>query len=97
MTDPLVESKVAEAAQAAAVASEAQANAHEAQMHESLVKALKEVLVDGDDEARPMLIKRIPFICLDISWIKKLLWAILAANGAVLLAIVTLAIQRAFS
>lgn len=97
MSDALVESKVAEAANAAAVASEAQSNAHEAQMHESLVKAIREVFVDGDDEARPMLIKRIPFICLDIMWIKKLLWVILSANGAVLLLLIGLAVQRAFS
>jgi hypothetical protein len=97
MADPIVEAKIAEAANAAAVAHEANASAREAQMHETLVRALREVLVDGETEERPMLIKRIPFICNDILWIKKLMWLILSANGAVLLALIVLAIQRSFS
>lgn len=84
-TDPLVESKVAEAAQAAAVAHEANSNAREAQMHETLVRALKEVLTD--EGGSPMLIKRIPFICTDIGWIKRAVFGIFAFMAALLLAV----------
>lgn len=66
MNDPLAESKVAESANAAANAQQAKHEAYEAQLHETLVNALREVLVDGESEERPMLIKRIPFICKDI-------------------------------
>lgn len=89
--DPLVEAKVAEAAHAAAIASEAQANAHGAQLEETLVSALRKVLVDGDSEERPMLIKRIPFICKDIADIKNTLWwtsRIASVVGAIMLALV---------
>lgn len=89
MTDPLAQSAVAESANAAAVAQEAKHNAYEAQLHETLVKALREVLVDGATEERPMLIKRIPFICNDIIWIKRMLFAILGGIGALALAFLT--------
>lgn len=98
MSDPLVDSKVAEAAQAAAVAHEANSNAREAQMHETLVKALREVLVDGESEERPMLIKRIPFICKDIIDIKEdvsdindnIKWGVRIVIGAVILGVLAL-------
>jgi hypothetical protein len=90
--DILTEARVAEAANAAAVAQEAASNAHEAQIHGALIKALREVLVDGENEERPMLIKRIPFICNDIRdiksdmrWIKWL--AMSLAGGIGLLAL----------
>jgi len=91
------QASVAESAQAAAVAQEAAAKAHEQVTKKVVVEAFRELFEDSDTDSRPLLIKRIPFICNDIIWIKKLLWVILGANGAVLLAIVTLAIQRAFS
>jgi hypothetical protein len=91
----LAESLSAEAAQAAAIHAEAIEKSREAQMESVVERVLVKVLTDTDGS--PMLIKRVPFICLDIVWIKKLLWAILAANGAVLLGIITLAIQRAFA
>lgn len=97
MTEELAESKIAEAANAAAVAHEANASAREAQIYESVIKAFNHVLTAGDDGSAPILIKRIPFICLDIAWIKKLLWTLLGANGAVLLALIGVAIQRAFA
>lgn len=92
-TQAIAESKVAEAANAAAVAHEANSVAREAQMHETLVRALKEVLVDGASEERPMLIKRIPFICKDIVTINEklnkidssLTWATRLVLGAVIL------------
>jgi hypothetical protein len=98
MTDPIVESKIAEAAQAAAVAHEANANAREAQMHETLVHALREVLVDGASEERPLLIKRIPFICNDIVSMKQsisdindnLKWGVRIVIGAVIVAVMAL-------
>lgn len=91
----LADSLSAEAVQAHAVAQEAVEKSREAQMESVVERVLVKVLSDTDGS--PMLIKRIPFICLDIAWIKTLLWLILAANGAVLLGIITLAIQRAFS
>lgn len=91
----LAESLSAEAAHAAAIHSEAADKAQEARMESVVERVLVKVLSDTDGS--PMLIKRIPFICLDIVWIKKLLWAILGANAAVIMALVTLVIQRAFS
>jgi hypothetical protein len=98
MSDPITESKVAEAANAAAVAHEANAAAREAQMHETLVKALREVLVDGESEERPMLIKRIPFICKDILDMKdkisdindNLKWGVRIVLGAVIMGVLAL-------
>lgn len=73
------------------------ARPHILSSHEQLVSALREVLTDGGENEKSILIRRIPFICNDIVWIKRLVWALLTANSAVLLALVTLAIQRAFS
>lgn len=95
MTDSLLESHRTEAVQAAAVHAEAVERSRETQMENVVERVLVKVLSDTDGS--PMLIKRIPFICFDIAWIKRLLWVILAANGAVLMGIITLAIQRAFS
>lgn len=64
------EKKVAEAARATAIAHELTSDARESQMHESLVNALREVLIDDTAEG-PLLIKRIPFICSDIKDIKN--------------------------
>jgi hypothetical protein len=64
--------------------------------HDKMVSALREALTI-DDGTAPMLIKRIPFICNDIAWIKRLLWTLLTANGFVLLALIGVAIQRAFT
>lgn len=97
MTDStaLAESLRSEAIHTAAVHEEAQAKARSADMHSVVTAVFREVLSDPDGS--PLLIKRIPFICYDIALIKKLIWIILSANGAVLLLLVGLAIQRAFS
>lgn len=63
--DPLVTSHNAEAINAAAVLEEAKQKAS----HASLVSALREVL--NDEGGSPLLIKRIPFICVDILKIKS--------------------------
>jgi hypothetical protein len=70
MPDELKEAKLAEAAHAAAVAHEANANAREAQMQAGLVAALKEVLTDNSPNGWALL-QRVPLICNDIRDIKK--------------------------
>ena len=42
--------------------------------HDELVQALREVLTEGEQSEKAMLIKRIPFICNDIRDIKNSLW-----------------------
>jgi hypothetical protein len=74
MDDPILQSKVAEAAHAAAIANEATSNAREEQMYSVFVKAMKEVLKPGEEDDAPLLIKRVPFICQDIKDIKNTLW-----------------------
>lgn len=81
MTDPLTESHNAEALNAAAVLEEARQKAS----HSSLVSALREVLTD--ESGSPMLIKRIPFICTDILWIKRAIFGIFALLGTLLVAL----------
>lgn len=102
MSEELLEAKLAEAAHQAAVSHEATSNAREAQMHETLVKALREVLVDGNDEERPMLIKRIPFICRDILAINEkvsaindnIKWGVRIVLGAVIIGVLTLLFKK---
>lgn len=71
MDDPqiLADSLRAEAVNSAAVHEEAQAKARSADMHSVVVAALTEVL--SDEGGSPLLIKRIPYICLDISSLKS--------------------------
>lgn len=74
MTDPLVDSKVAESAQAAAVAKEAEHNAISEMVHSALVEGLRKVLVDDEDNS-PILVKsKIKRICDDVQSIKTDLW-----------------------
>jgi len=42
--------------------------------HEKMVQALREVLTEGEQSEKAMLIKRIPFICNDIRDINVNLW-----------------------
>ena len=85
--------KVVEAAAAHAEAVESARAIQREDMQKMLTSSLREI-VSGDDD-KLILINRVPFICLDIKWIKGILWVILSANGAVLLALITLVIQRA--
>lgn len=71
MPDELTEAKVAEAAHAVAVAHEANSNAREAQMHDAMVKALTEVMVAGERDNLPVLIRRVPFLCKSVEAIKE--------------------------
>ncbi len=88
MTDPLVESKIEEAAHAAAVAHEATSNARGAQMHTAFVSALREVLTD-DSPNGWLLLQRVPIICNDIKWIKRAVMAIFAGIGMLFIAFVS--------
>jgi hypothetical protein len=97
--DPLLESKTAEAAHAAAVAKEAE--------HQALVIALKEAIVEPLQQAltydkpdRPALVARIPVICNDIKTMKddiksisdNITWGVRIVVGAVVLALIGLVI-----
>jgi hypothetical protein len=98
--DPLIESKQAEAAHAAAIAKEAEHRVLEV-MQDKLVEALKQALTyPGED--RPALVARIPVICNDVrdikndlGWIKKALIGIIASIGSILVAVVIAAIISA--
>ena len=84
----LAESLSAEAVQAHAVAQEAVEKAREAQMESVMERVLVKVLSDPDES--PILIKRIPFICIDIRDIKNTLWwqsRIASVIGAIALAL----------
>lgn len=61
--------------------------------HDQLISALREVLNDGGGS--PLLIKRIPFICQDIVWMKRLLWAILSGVGGLFIMLVGALLLRA--
>lgn len=94
MTDPLTEAKIAESANATAVAKEAEHNAYQAQLHDSIVKAFREVFRDGSDDAAPILIKRVPFICEDIRTIKLKINLIFYLGGGILAGIGLLALKQ---
>ena len=65
--------------------------------HTQLVNALREVLTDGKETDKAILIQRIPFICNDIRSIKDTLWwisRISSVIGAVILALLTAVISN---
>lgn len=70
MPEELVEAKVAEAAHAQAVATEAHANARSAQTREDLYSVFKEILTEGDEGTKKLLIQKIPLLCTDIMSLK---------------------------
>lgn len=81
MTDELTEAKIAEAANAAATASEASSNATQVQLesllktnqqetYSNLVRAIREVLTTGDEGTKKLLIQKIPLLCTDILTMK---------------------------
>lgn len=75
MDDPLVDSHNAEALNAVAVAEEAKQKAQAAQMHTVVTSALQEVLTQGDEGTKRLLIQKIPLLCSDILKIKgDLVW-----------------------
>lgn len=83
----LAESLSAETAQAAAVHAEAVEKSRAAQMQSAVEAAFIKVL--SDEGGSPLLIKRIPFICTDVSkikgditWIK---WVITVAASTIVL------------
>lgn len=53
---------------------------------ESFVHAMNQVL-NNDDGSGVILIKRIPFICTDILWIKRAIFGIFALMGTLLVAL----------
>lgn len=71
MSDPLLDSHIAEAANAAAVHTEAVAKASEVAMHSVVTAALKEVLTQGDEGTKRLLIQKIPLLCTDVMTIKS--------------------------
>lgn len=66
MADPLTEANIAEAANAAAVAKEADHKAFQSMTYETLVQALNEVLVAGEKDNLPLLLRRVPFLCTSV-------------------------------
>lgn len=46
--------------------------------HNDFVRAMREAMTDRDPKNRPLLIARIPFICNDILWIKRIAAGLLA-------------------
>lgn len=93
MTDDskiLAESLSAEAAQAAAVHAEATEKARTAQMHSVVISALKEILTQGDEGTKRLLIQKIPLLCTDIMRMKDDITLIKKIGGWILLGIGTL-------
>jgi hypothetical protein len=68
--DPLAESLRAEAVNSAAIHEEAQAKARSADMHAVITTALQEVLTQGDEGTKRLLIQKIPLLCTDVMTIK---------------------------
>lgn len=92
--DVLAELLRAELVNAGAIHAEALAKAQAAQMHTTVVSALKEVL--SDDGGSPLLIKQIPFICTDITkiksdmiWIRWLVMGMAAEVGYIIVNLIT--------
>lgn len=71
MTDALIESHNAEALNALAVAEEAKQKAQSAEMHSIVTTAMKEVLTQGDEGTKRLLIQKIPLLCTDVMTIKN--------------------------
>ncbi len=86
-TSILAESKLAEATHAVAIAHEANANAREAQMYDTVFKAFREVLTEGDEGTKALLIKKIPLLCTDVMLIKSDIATIKKIGGVILLGI----------
>lgn len=70
------------------------------EQHKQLVSALKEALRD-DSEMSPLLIKRVPFICVDIKnikddigWIKKVVFG---AGSTIIIAFFYVIIAKIFN
>jgi hypothetical protein len=67
----LAESLRTEVVQIAAVHEEAQAKARAADMHSVVTAALKEVLTQGDEGTKRLLIQKIPLLCTDVMTMKN--------------------------
>ena len=65
MTDPIIESKTAEAAHAAAVAEEAHQEALEARLHDRVMQSVQEAIRTemSPDRGRYVDLSRVPLIC----------------------------------
>ena len=100
MTDPLTESKVAKAANAAAIAEEAKHNALVEALSKALIPILNKALT-YDNGDRPALVARIPAICTDIRNIMddikniqdNITWGVRIIIGAIILALVAMVIK----
>lgn len=95
----LAESLRAEAANAAAVHEEAQSKARSADMHAVVTNAIREVLTEGDEGTKRLLIQKIPILCADIMkmkgdlvWIKWLLMGLVSGIGLIIVGIVIAAL-----
>lgn len=69
--EPLKEAKIAEAAHATAVAHQATSEAREVQIHETLYNVFREILTEGDEGTKKLLIQKIPLLCTDIMTLKN--------------------------
>lgn len=83
MTDPLVDAKIAEAAHAAAIAHEANANAREVQMYDVMFKAFHDIVTGGDEDNKILLLQRVPVLCKDVAIIKNNIWWIMTIGGGI--------------